>query len=64
MVINFQNMFFKSNPQVIEKNEFRVLAEITNPDNYHSNKGHFKKPRLSAIWYEENGKILCKWIVS
>ncbi|ARV57743.1 hypothetical protein BZZ01_03010 [Nostocales cyanobacterium HT-58-2] len=63
MLLNSQNLFFQSsNSQAIEKTEFEALApQVRNIEIDNSAHGSFKKPRLTAKWHQENGKLVCSW---
>ncbi|NJM71077.1 MAG: hypothetical protein HC862_13065 [Scytonema sp. RU_4_4] len=64
MLLNSQNLFFQSPSQVAKKNESEVLAQsVTNIQKINA-ISDFKKPRLSATWHKENGKLVCKWIIN
>ncbi|WP_169220390.1 hypothetical protein [Brasilonema sp. UFV-L1] len=64
MQINFHNLFFQSHTKVGQKNEFKALAQsVANIQKNNNAKSDFQKPSLRAIWHNENGKMVCKWII-
>ncbi|MBW4632411.1 MAG: hypothetical protein KME30_11090 [Iphinoe sp. HA4291-MV1] len=63
MLLNSQNLFFKSNSQITKQNQ-ALVQQVTNSQNSNSTNSEFKKPRLSAKWHKENGKMVCNWIVN
>ncbi|GAB1545366.1 hypothetical protein NUACC21_80420 [Scytonema sp. NUACC21] len=62
MQVNSQELCDKLNPLVHENfdNIFAQNPGCTSNSNYV--KTSAGKPRITAKWYKENGKMICKWI--
>jgi hypothetical protein len=60
MLFNNQNLLFQFHSKFELKNEMLTVTDTQKS----SNTSASKKSCLSAKWYKENGKLVCKWIIN